>query len=421
MWRRAVMWRRFHIQSRAAAAAMALNPSAGTPYAGVGKMVANDKVVFMALGAFFGLMFLLFGIHIYVRCIWRRIRTEVIELEDESEEMTRTEVYIREIGTGRRNWRRRLNHYFDERSDSSSPAQHIPSGLDKSVLDLLPTFVFSTDSASTEQMVCAVCLEEFVDGEGGRVLPKCSHCFHVQCIDMWFLSHSSCPLCRCEVSLPFTDTMSNPLLQNSQSGPDFAPDRSEQQQQEPQPTPPPATVTELRDPALPEECPSVSSSLPDAESASIVGARDSNNELYLERGSSLSRRAAAIALEISDHERFSVTEEDQQTGISDQQPGDIQLVIMEARTEGSSSDIPSPVLCQQYEHELHPSTSAAGAPRHLDEDTTITAASSMSLGSQGHARKRSFMAVEINGEYELDASMPEIDSSSIHEVRLQPT
>ncbi|KAF3530894.1 hypothetical protein DY000_02042742 [Brassica cretica] len=43
---------------------------------------------------------------------------------------------------------------------------------------------------------CAVCLSEFEDGEPGRVLPSCKHAFHVECIDMWFHSHSTCPLCR---------------------------------------------------------------------------------------------------------------------------------------------------------------------------------------------------------------------------------
>ncbi|KNA04688.1 hypothetical protein SOVF_197360 [Spinacia oleracea] len=34
------------------------------------------------------------------------------------------------------------------------------------------------------------------EGEKARLLPKCNHGFHVECIDMWFQSHSTCPLCR---------------------------------------------------------------------------------------------------------------------------------------------------------------------------------------------------------------------------------
>ncbi|PKU67874.1 E3 ubiquitin-protein ligase [Dendrobium catenatum] len=44
--------------------------------------------------------------------------------------------------------------------------------------------------------MCAVCLSKFNDGEDIKLLPECKHCFHVQCIDMWLQSHSSCPLCR---------------------------------------------------------------------------------------------------------------------------------------------------------------------------------------------------------------------------------
>eukprot|EP01018_Ginkgo_biloba_P009308 Gb_33929 [translate_table: standard] len=43
---------------------------------------------------------------------------------------------------------------------------------------------------------CAVCLCEMEDNEDARLLPICNHSFHKQCIDMWFYSHSTCPLCR---------------------------------------------------------------------------------------------------------------------------------------------------------------------------------------------------------------------------------
>lgn len=43
---------------------------------------------------------------------------------------------------------------------------------------------------------CPICLAEFTDGEKVRVLPECSHIFHVDCIDRWLLSNPSCPSCR---------------------------------------------------------------------------------------------------------------------------------------------------------------------------------------------------------------------------------
>ncbi|KAJ8898607.1 hypothetical protein K2173_004220 [Erythroxylum novogranatense] len=77
-------------------------------------------------------------------------------------------------------------------------------GLDKSILKALPTFVY--DSKTHDPLLeCCVCLSEFQDSEEGRVLPKCTHAFHISCIDMWFQSHSNCPLCRQPVQLHVSD------------------------------------------------------------------------------------------------------------------------------------------------------------------------------------------------------------------------
>ena len=74
------------------------------------------------------------------------------------------------------------------------PSDLPPTGLDPSVLQSLPTFVYSSEANPIIE--CAVCLSHFEEKELGRALPKCNHKFHVACIDMWFMSHSTCPLCR---------------------------------------------------------------------------------------------------------------------------------------------------------------------------------------------------------------------------------
>ncbi|KAJ1389759.1 Zinc finger, RING/FYVE/PHD-type [Sesbania bispinosa] len=51
-------------------------------------------------------------------------------------------------------------------------------------------------------MDCVVYFSEFEDGEMGQVLPKCNHNFHINCIDMWFQSHSTYPLCTALVKPP---------------------------------------------------------------------------------------------------------------------------------------------------------------------------------------------------------------------------
>nr|KYP32435.1 RING-H2 finger protein ATL3B [Cajanus cajan] len=48
-----------------------------------------------------------------------------------------------------------------------------------------------------KQAECAICLEEFGDGEAVKVIPQCGHVFHPQCIDTWLEAHVSCPVCRC--------------------------------------------------------------------------------------------------------------------------------------------------------------------------------------------------------------------------------
>ncbi|KAH6798319.1 hypothetical protein C2S51_034803 [Perilla frutescens var. frutescens] len=78
---------------------------------------------------------------------------------------------------------------------SNSPAAAEVAGLKKRDLRHLPMAVYgSGDDGSGSE--CPICLGEFVDGQTIRVLPKCGHGFHVECIDKWLISHASCPNCR---------------------------------------------------------------------------------------------------------------------------------------------------------------------------------------------------------------------------------
>ncbi|KAK1274074.1 putative RING-H2 finger protein ATL12 [Acorus gramineus] len=75
------------------------------------------------------------------------------------------------------------------------------SGVDKSVIESLPFFRFSSLKGSRDGLECAVCLSRFDETETLRLLPKCKHAFHIDCIDKWLESHSSCPLCRDKVEV----------------------------------------------------------------------------------------------------------------------------------------------------------------------------------------------------------------------------
>ncbi|NP_001142103.1 putative RING zinc finger domain superfamily protein precursor [Zea mays] len=72
-------------------------------------------------------------------------------------------------------------------------------GLDEAVLESFPTMAYAdvkAHKAGKGALECAVCLSEFDDDETLRLLPKCSHVFHPDCIDTWLASHVTCPVCR---------------------------------------------------------------------------------------------------------------------------------------------------------------------------------------------------------------------------------
>ncbi|GJN39242.1 hypothetical protein PR202_gb28347 [Eleusine coracana subsp. coracana] len=73
------------------------------------------------------------------------------------------------------------------------------SGVDRAVVESLPMFRFGALRGQKEGLECAVCLGRFEPTEALRLLPKCRHGFHVECVDTWLDAHSTCPLCRARV------------------------------------------------------------------------------------------------------------------------------------------------------------------------------------------------------------------------------
>ncbi|KAL5974047.1 hypothetical protein ACLOJK_030709 [Asimina triloba] len=73
------------------------------------------------------------------------------------------------------------------------------SGIDRVVIESLPVFRFASLRGQKEGLECAVCLCRFEPSEVLRLLPKCKHAFHVECVDTWLDAHSTCPLCRYRV------------------------------------------------------------------------------------------------------------------------------------------------------------------------------------------------------------------------------
>ncbi|KAK4741325.1 hypothetical protein SAY87_024913 [Trapa incisa] len=77
------------------------------------------------------------------------------------------------------------------------PVRLAKTSVKRKALKTFPVIGYSSDlnlpGLSTE---CVICLSEFSPGDRLRLLPICHHGFHVQCIDKWLRSHSSCPTCR---------------------------------------------------------------------------------------------------------------------------------------------------------------------------------------------------------------------------------
>lgn len=55
--------------------------------------------------------------------------------------------------------------------------------------------------------VCCICLAKYENNDELRELP-CSHLFHKDCVDKWLKINALCPLCKSEVGLNLTGSLS---------------------------------------------------------------------------------------------------------------------------------------------------------------------------------------------------------------------
>ncbi|NXC31416.1 RNF43 ligase, partial [Campylorhamphus procurvoides] len=57
-----------------------------------------------------------------------------------------------------------------------------------------PASRWDSASSCSSAPVCAICLEEFSEGQELRII-SCTHEFHRECVDPWLQQHHTCPLC----------------------------------------------------------------------------------------------------------------------------------------------------------------------------------------------------------------------------------
>ncbi|OWM74052.1 RING-H2 finger protein ATL2 [Punica granatum] len=166
-------------------------------YSGPRDYALGGRIMLSAIIILFFVVLLMVFLHLYAR--WYLLRSR------------RRRQFLRR---NRHNRRTHLVFYVE-------PVPAASRGLDSTVLRALPVFNYSAADGRREPLECAVCLSEFEKGEKARLLPKCGHSFHIDCIDMWFQSHSTCPLCRSPVEpVESPEAKSEPAASVSVSVPD---------------------------------------------------------------------------------------------------------------------------------------------------------------------------------------------------------
>ncbi|XP_062223080.1 RING-H2 finger protein ATL58-like [Phragmites australis] len=92
-------------------------------------------------------------------------------------------------------------------------------GLKKEMREMLPVVIFK-ESFLIRETQCSVCLADYQRDERLQRIPPCGHTFHIDCIDHWLSTNTTCPLCRVSL-LPAPKTTSiDPDLEAQIAGED---------------------------------------------------------------------------------------------------------------------------------------------------------------------------------------------------------
>ncbi|KAL0326451.1 UNVERIFIED_CONTAM: RING-H2 finger protein ATL7 [Sesamum radiatum] len=104
---------------------------------------------------------------------------------------------------------------FMPTSESSDDISRCELGLKKELREMLPVIVFKESFSVKDtqyspflrfkveillevafSLRCSVCLGDYQAEDRLQQIPSCGHTFHMDCIDLWLATHTTCPLCR---------------------------------------------------------------------------------------------------------------------------------------------------------------------------------------------------------------------------------
>lgn len=89
----------------------------------------------------------------------------------------------------------RLSTIHNNNNNNNNNVSTCELGLKKEVREMLPIIVFK-ESFSVKDTQCSVCLGDYQAEDKLQQIPVCGHTFHMDCIDLWLATHTTCPLCR---------------------------------------------------------------------------------------------------------------------------------------------------------------------------------------------------------------------------------
>jgi len=91
----------------------------------------------------------------------------------------------------------------DNNNDEEKGQAHQDQATNGESPETSPTAEEGSEDLTTSCTTCSICIDDFEEGERIRLLPKCKHAFHTDCLMPWLTERQGCcPLCKRSVLGP---------------------------------------------------------------------------------------------------------------------------------------------------------------------------------------------------------------------------